>query len=76
MNTSVAVIFVAIFLGGLFFFILWRKDKKIQELKMKIEALEKENMKIKKKNNDNSVHKNGYKYSPDNSALREWMKWE
>ncbi len=75
MNTSVAVICSAMFLGGLFF-IIWRKDNKTQELEMKIKALQKEIVKIKRINNDNSVHKNGYKYSPENSALREWMKWE
>ena len=76
LGTSVAVVFTAMFFVGLFFIILWRKDNKIQELEMKIEALEKEIMEIKKTKNDNSAHKNGCKYSPDSSALREWMKWE
>lgn len=76
LNTSVAVVFTAIFFGGLFLIILWRKNNKIKELEMKIEALKKEIMKIEKINNNNSVHKKGYKYSPDSSALREWMRWE
>lgn len=45
-------------------------QKKIKELELKIEKMEKENSKVKKQKAKSP------KYTPENNALRELMRWE